>query len=72
MKMIELAFKSKHVANFVQISTAYVNCDKLGLKLIIIRGRFIEEKIYDEPYDVERFVADLTRTAVNLTEKQTK
>ena len=43
--MFELAKKIKRMENFVHVSTAYVNCDKLG---------FIEEKIYDGAIDVEK------------------
>lgn len=54
----------KNLDNFVHISTAYVNCDKIG---------FIEEKIYDDPtiVDTDKYAAELYRTCQNFTEKQT-
>ena len=52
----------KHLASYVQISTAYVNCDKLG---------WIEEKIYPMAGDPLKILAEIQSIPVSQIEKRT-
>lgn len=68
-RIFDLGKKLKNLENLVHVSTAYVNSDKMGY--ILYLSRFIEEKIYDVDYDVDKYVVDLMKRAPSLTEKQT-
>lgn len=56
LKMFELAQQTKHLDNFLHISTAYVNSDKKGV---------IQEKIYDINIDAEEYIHSLLKKPIN-------
>ena len=62
LRVVELAKNSKNLKAFVQISTAYVNCNKDG---------WIQEKIYPLQNDPKQKLAELLRIPAELIEKQT-
>ena len=62
LRVVELAKNSKNLKAFVQISTAYVNCEKEG---------WIQEKIYQTLHDPKERLKELLQIPVELIEKET-
>lgn len=62
LRVIELAKNCKNLSAFVQISTAYVNCDKLG---------WIQEKVYPYNENPKEVLKMLLSIPVEHIEKQT-
>lgn len=62
LRVVELAKACKSLKAFVQISTAYVNCNKEG---------WIQEKIYPYDGDPREVLKDLMSIPVEIIEKQT-
>eukprot|EP00825_Cyclidium_porcatum_P051600 TRINITY_DN9551_c0_g1_i2.p1 TRINITY_DN9551_c0_g1~~TRINITY_DN9551_c0_g1_i2.p1 ORF type:complete len:280 (-),score=44.03 TRINITY_DN9551_c0_g1_i2:217-1056(-) len=62
LRLFELAKKVKHLANFVQISTCYVNSDKSG---------YIQEKIYDYDDDPEATIQKIMKMSPDVVKQQT-
>lgn len=62
LQMQQLAKECKYMECFTHMSTCYVNSDKRG---------FIEEKIYDIDFDVEKRIDSFRQLSVQEIEKQT-
>ena len=62
LRVVELAKQCKNLQAFVQISTAYVNCDK---------SRWVEEKIYPYSSDPKSVLQGLLSIPPAMIEKQT-
>jgi 1-acyl-sn-glycerol-3-phosphate acyltransferase len=62
LRVVELARSCKNLKAFVQISTAYVNCDKLG---------WIQEKVYPYSLNPRDVLKELLSIPVEIIEKQT-
>ena len=62
LRVLKLAKACKHMKSFVQISTAFVNCDKEG---------WVEEKIYPITRDPRALLNELQAISVQDIEKRT-
>lgn len=62
LRVLKLAKACKHIKSFVQISTAYVNCDKEG---------WIEEKVYPIARDPRALLAELLSIPIDDIERRT-
>ncbi|OMJ82851.1 hypothetical protein SteCoe_16318 [Stentor coeruleus] len=62
LKVVELAKQCRNLHAFVQISTAYVNCDKEG---------WVQEKVYPYTGNPQEKLKELLSIPVEIIEKQT-
>lgn len=62
LRVLELAKACKNLTSLVQISTAYVNCDKQG---------WVDERIYPIAVDPRELLRDLLKVPVEEIEKRT-
>ena len=63
-RVLDLAKECKHLEIYTQVSTAYVNCDRLG---------YIEEKLYNPTLDVASRVREfMSMSDLEIKEQQSK
>lgn len=59
-RMLELAKECKNLEIFTHVSTAYVNCNRLG---------YIDEQIYNPNQDVKTLVGDIMKMSVQAVKE---